>query len=1355
MYTLKGSDVVLDAKELPEDKPALHEKYLWGDLPQNAMDVSTITPRTSGSAAPLSFGQQEVWFLAQLMPDTPVYNKCVTVRMPGSLDVDALEQSLNELLRRHEAWRTSFPTVDGQPMQMIHPALLLKLPVVDLRYLPETEREVEALQLATEEAGHLFDLAHGPLLRATLIRLGDGEHRLFLTLHRIICDDVTIYQVFLPELHALYEAFSTGQPSPLPELPIQYADFAVWQRELLQGDVFASQLAYWKQHLVGAPMALELPTDRLRPPIPTYRGSMHQFELSKHLTDALRTLSSQEGVCLYITLVAAFKTLLHRYTGQDDLLTGTTTTGRKYSEIQELMGFFLNTLVLRTDMSGNPTFRELLGRVREVTLEAHANEDVPFEYLVKELQRKRELGLQPFFQVLLTLEPPLPTLPSGWTLTQMDVQTDTSQFDLSLILQDRSEGLIGRFEYSTDLFDAASIERMVGHWQTLLKGIVAAPEQRLMQLPLLTEAERQQLLVEWNATQTSYPKERCVYQLFEDQVERTPDAVALVFERQRLTYRELNAQANQLAHHLRQMGVGPEVRVGLCMERSLEMLVSLLGIFKAGGVYVPLDPTYPSERLTFMLRDAEVAVLLTKTPLLSLLAEQTSAVLCLDTEWPAIADARTDNPVREVQGDHLAYLIYTSGSTGRPKGVAVTHHNLWHSTQARLSYYHEPVTRFLLLFSIAFDTSLAAIFWTLCQGGTLLLPKETVLQDPFQLTTLIEQQQPSHLMSVTSLYTSLLELAEPQQLGALRAVIVGGERCPRELVEHHWKRLPHCALFNEYGPTEATVWSTVYRCEVQERRGSIPIGRPIANMQVYVLNESLQPMPIGAMGELYVGGAGVARGYLNQPELTAERFVPNPFSKEPGGRLYKTGDLVRYLPDGNIEFLGRIDHQVKIHGFRIELGEIENVLRQHPGVRETVVVAGEDTPGDKRLVAYVVLSKEQSATVGDLQRHVMKQLPTYMIPSAFVLLEALPLTPNGKLDRRALPASDLTRGITEEPFVAPTLMVHYQLRAIWEELLGARPIGIRDNFFDVGGHSLLATRLVDRIKQVFRKKLPLSTLFTAPTIEQLADVLLREEDIDTNSRAPLVAVQLGKSKRPFFFFNGDGYGGAFYCFNLARDLGTDQPFYVLEPHRYQFDDLQALPSFEAMVAAHIEPLRTVQPEGPYLLGGFCGGGLVAFELARQLHAAGQAVDLLALIEPGVASTRLRLSRSFISRIANLLRLSPDKQLDCFLYLRHLAKFLLYSSYRNLPHVSLFPTTEALRQDGSNILAWVAAPYIPREYPGKVTFLWASEGPYRRVEWLKVAKEEGEVQPLLFGVYHTLLDSLIFLLPLPSPIPQKA
>src|SRR6266567_3208116 len=1094
---------MLDITKLSDARRTLLEKYLRGNLPQSATPGQIIPRRTAAGYAPLSFGQQQLWLLAQLTPNTPVYNECVTIHMPGSLDVPALEQGLSEFIRRHEIWRTSFPVVDGLPVQVVHPSLKLTLPVVDLRHLPEAEREAEALQVVTEKARVLFDLSAVPLLRPTLVHFNDEEHRLFLTLHHIIFDGVAIYQVFLPELRTLYEAFSSGQPSPLPELPIQYGDYAQWQRERLQGDVFAEQLAYLKHQLADAPTTLELPTDHPRPPVQTHRGSMRPFGLSRRLTDELKALSRQQGVTLYMTLVAAFKTLLYRYSEQEDMLVGTATAGRKHSEMLGMMGFFLNTLVLRTDLSGNPTFRTLQQRVREVILEALAHQDIPFEYLVKELQPERNLGQNPLFQALITLEPPLPVLPSGWTLTQMDVRVGTSKFDLYLELDDRPEGLIGRFMYNTDLFDASTIERITGHWQTLLEAIVRDPNQRIADLPLLREQEQEQLLVGWNATNTAFPENKPVHQIFEEQAQRRPEAVALVFDEQTMTYGELNRRANQLAHRLRRLGVveGAETRVGLCMDRSLEMVVSLPGILKAGGAYVPLDPSYPRERLAFMLQDTQAPVLLTQAKLLDLLPGDEDAinrvptVICLDGQDTGIEQEPIENlPQSATQAKNLAYVMYTSGSTGRPKGVEIRHFSITRLLFG-IDYAHLDETQTVLhMAPISFDASTFEVWGALLHGGRCILYPERV-PTPKSMGALIRKHAVTTLWLTASLFNTMIDEA-PEELRGVKQLLTGGEALSVTHIRRALRQLPGTRLINGYGPTETTTFACCYPipADLSETLRSIPIGRPIGNTQVYV-----------------VPGQG------------------------------------------------------------------------------------------------------QHVTMAQMRQHLKVHLPEYMIPADFIVLESLPLTPNGKLDRQALPTPESARRTVGENYVAPKLMIHHQLIAIWEELLNRQPIGITDNFFHVGGHSLLAARLVGRIEQIFGKKIALSTLFAGPTIEQLAQAIQQRIDADEgSSRAAIIAVQMGKAgQRPFFYLHGDYMGGAFYCFTLARGLGAEQPFCALEP--YKFNGLRIPPTIKEIAAAHIEALRAIQPKGPYLLGGFCNGGLMAYEMARQLRAAGESLDMLLLI----------------------------------------------------------------------------------------------------------------------------------------------
>jgi surfactin family lipopeptide synthetase A len=924
-------------------------KQIEANRQNQSLLAPAIQPVAKDQPLSLSYAQERLWFLAQLEPSIPVYNEPFTIRFPDAIDIDALEQAISKMIGRHDSLRTRFITVEGQPFQIIDLPSPFHLRVVDLRQLPLEQREPEALQIATLEAKQPFNLATERLLRATLIQLADDDYRLFVTMHHIIIDGISLFNVFLPELAALYEAIVQDQPSPLADLPTQYADFAVWQRQWLQGEALLHHLDYWKQQLGGELPTLQLPTDHSRLVNRSFQGARQCLALSKSLTEALRALSQQEGVTLYMVLLAAFNALLYRYTGQDDVVIGTVSAGRNKSEIENAIGFFLKTLVLRTDLSGFPSFRQLLTRVREVSLDACTHEDLPFEQLVEALQLDRNLNHNPLFQVAFVLEPPIPSLSCGWTVSQLDIQTDTAKFDLTLELDERPEGIIGRFEYNTDLFDDETIARMVGHFQTLLKSIVANPEQRITELPLLTEPERHQLLVEWNNTKTEYLQNKCIYQLFEEQVERSPDAIAVVFENEHLTYQELNARANRLAHYLQTLGVNPEVLVGICVERSLEMIIGILGILKAGGAYVPLDPAYPSERLAFILEDAAVAVLLTQSQLAQRLPAYSTQRVYLDQDWKDIAQQSQENLTQHMKVDNLAYVIYTSGSTGTPKGVLVEHQGVvnlvcWHQEAFAIS----PTDRTTQLAGFAFDASVWEIWSCLTAGASLYIANEQIRLSPLQLQAWLIANNITVSFLPTALAETILPLDWARDV-ALRVLLTGGDK----LQCYPTSSIPF-KVVNNYGPTENTVVTTSGLVPANGHADASPcIGKTIANTQLYILDRHLQTVPVGVPGELHIGGDGLARGYLNRPDLTQERFIPNPFSNEAGSRLYKTGDLARYLPDGNIEFLGRIDHQVKIRGFRIELGEIETALTQHPDVREAVVTVREDMPGDKRLAAYI------------------------------------------------------------------------------------------------------------------------------------------------------------------------------------------------------------------------------------------------------------------------------------------------------------------------------------------------------------------------------------------------------------------
>ena len=1071
------SQLMEQIAQLSPEKRALFELKLKEKLPGASHKTNGIR-REQRTTAPLSFTQQRFWFLDQLEPELPIYNEWTAVRLNGSLDIAVLEQSINELVRRHEALRTTFALRDGQPVQMIAPMLTVPLLLIDLQGLPKTERWDEAERLAREETQRPFDLARGPLFRVKLFRMDKQEHILLLSFHHIVIDAWSA-TILYRELGSLYASFLQKQPSPLPELPVQYTDFAVWQREWLQSKAFASQLAYWQKQLADL-SPLQLPIDRSRPHKQSYRGAQQPIQFSASLIKSLNALSQQAGASLFMTLLAAFQTLLHRYTGQDDIVVGSPIAGRNRPEIEGLIGCFTNTLTLRADLAGNPTFRTLLSRVRTTVLDALAHQELPFEKLVEELRPERDLRSTPLFQVMFVFNNTALNFDQfgAVQVTPVAIESTIARFDLTLSVIEFETGWRALLEYNTDLFDPATIERMVGHFQTLLVGIVADPEQRLAELPLLTAAERHQLLVEWNATASDYPKEKCLHQLFEEQVARTPEAEALVFEDQRLTYRELNARANQLAQHLQMLGVGPETTVGVCLERSVEMMVGLLGILKAGGAYVPLDPGYPAERVAFMLEDGKPLVLLTQAALLATVPETAAQVICLDRDWRTIAQQPATNPASNVSAANLAYILYTSGSTGRPKGVEIEHHSVvalldW----TRQVFTQEEIAGTLASTSICFDLSVFEIFVPLCRGGKVILA-----QNALHLPTLPAAAEVTLINTVPSAMTELVRnRAVPS---GVKVVNLAGEPLKNALVQQVYQQAGVQRVFNLYGPSEDTTYSTFALVE-QGVTSEPTIGRPIANSQVYILDSQLQPVPLGVIGELCIGGEGLARGYRNRPALTEEKFIPDPFAHS--GRLYRTGDLARYLPDANIKFLGRRDNQVKLRGFRIELGEIETVLCQHPNVQEAVVVVREDMPGDQRLVAYITTNGDRRDSLETtLCDHLRRTLPYYMIPSTFVLLDALPLTPNGKVDRRALPAPAATERSLADDFTPPSTPTEERVAAIWRAVLRLEQVGIHDDFFALGGHSLLATQVISRCREAFQIEIALLSLFEEPTIAGLA-----------------------------------------------------------------------------------------------------------------------------------------------------------------------------------------------------------------------------------------------------------------------------
>ena len=1374
MATEQSSSDLNDRIAAPSPtKRAILEKQLLSR--KRAPKRQSIPRRPEPGPCELSFAQQRLWFLDRLERNSPLYNISRAVRLHGKLNHEVLRKSLETIIHRHESLRTRFVAEEGHPVQLVTDDWSLDVPLIDLCQLSTDARENSAARLIRTEFATPFNLSLDLMLRATILRFGPEEHILVMVVHHIASDGWSMGVLFR-ELTLLYDTYLTGRPSPLPQLPIQYSDFASWQRGWLQGETLQSQLDYWQKQLDGVSTGLELPLDRPRPALPSSRGATETAVISQSLADAVRALSRQEGASLFMTLLAAFQTLLQRYTGQDDIALGSVIAGRLRSEVESLIGFFVNTLVLRSDLSGNPTFRQLLARVREVCLSAYANQDIPYEKLVEELQPERSLNRNPFFDVMFALQnaPRHDLVLHGLTTSRMRISGEVSEFDLTFTMLELAEGqLVARCDYNGDIFDASTIRRLIGHWETLLTNIVANPDQRIGDLELLLPNERHQLLHVWNDTAMDFPDDRCFHQLFEAQVEKAPFGIAVVFEDQQITYGELNVRANQLAHFLMSKGVGPDVLVGICLERSLEMVVALLAILKAGGAYVPLDPTYPRERLSFMLRDCRAPVLLTQTELANTLEQSAAKMICIDAIGNLLATYSCQNPVRqgnEIPAHHpvqskqgspanqphqataeertrsnaasvipagdsrgreaaaagdeprpsgstpcepssanLAYAIYTSGSTGKPKGVEISHRALVNLlTAMRHLIQVDEQDELMAVTTLSFDIAALELFLPLTVGARVEIVSREVAADGGQLSAKLQQSGVTLMQATPATWRILLEVGWPGS-GRLR-ILCGGESMPTDLAE---RLLTRCGkLWNVYGPTETTIWSCAHLVESVE--GPISVGRPLGNTQVYLLDAHMHPVPIGVPGEMYLGGAGLARGYLKRAELTAERFVRHPFAGHGQDRLYKTGDLARYRPDGTIEFLGRVDHQVKLRGHRIELGEIDSLLLQHSGVRQAVVHMRTDKSGDERLVAYVVPS-DSPTTFPELREHLERKLPGYMVPSAFVELDALPLTPNGKTDRAALP-------IPESPHpkvgvVAPRNVVELRLVELWKTVLELEQISVTDNFFDLGGHSLLAVRLFAKIELCFGRFLPLASIFKAPTIEKLA-AMINNERMNLGFRC-LVPLRETGSNPPLFCVSGlDTY--VFHDF--TEHFGANQPLYGLQ-FRGLDGHSEPLRRIEDIAAEFVDELRSVQPAGPYHLFGHCFGGLVAYEMAQQLTDQKEPIALLAMCDTTFRGSTFQLPWATRSMLQTRDFLTGDaKQRAKFIkrsltrYKTRIKQLFVSPLERQRPDAQLPLEQRLVRLRGANMQARLG--YQPQPYSGNVLLLRSSK-PSRHWRYRKV------------------------------------
>ena len=1091
----KRDELQMRRAVLSGTKQALLEKRLRWDEKSHTT-TQTIPKRPAEALVPLSFAQQRLWFLDQLDGHSGAYNISLAVRLLGRLNREHLQRSLDILVQRHESLRTVFVEEQESPIQQINPAEQVALPYIDLQFFAQEQRTLQLQTILTQESLRPFQLEKGPLLRTALIQLAGEEHILLVCMHHIITDGWS-QSIFFRELSSIYSALLAEKPLSLLDLPIQYADFALWQRSF-QSKTLEDEEAYWRQQLAGV-QPLELPTDYIRPARRNFKGARQTLLLSKDLSTHLKLLSQQSETTLFMVLLAAFQIMLSRYSGQSDIAVGTSIANRTYEELEGVIGCFANTLVLRADLSGEPTYLNLLEQVKRVALEAYAHQNLSLEKVVEILQPERDLSRSPLFQVMFILQNMPAVLPmmTGLVVQPLDHETVTTKFDLTLSVANTPDGLLCDMEYDVELFMEQKIQRMFKHWQTILEEVVKNPDQRISAIALLSPEERRQQLYTWNATQAAFPRDACIHELFSLQASQTPDAIAIYTENQALSYAVLHLRVQRLASYLRQQGVRSGVLVGLCLERSAEMLVAMLGILGAGGAYIPLDPSYPRDRIQFMLADSQAPLLLTEERFCQFFSHFTGQIVCLPLPAKNQLEATQELDL-SYQNMPLqpAYVIYTSGSTGRPKGTMITHRSV---VNFLVSMSQRPgITSqdcILAITSISFDISVLEVLLPLVIGASVHLVSREVAADGEALLTLLDQSR-STIMQATPASWRLLLAAGWNGEHPLKA-FCGGEELSLAMARNI--RMRTSELWNMYGPTETTIWSMIE--QVTDAPDSVTIGRPIANTQVYLLDQFMQPIPISVSGELYIGGDGLAYGYLSRPDLTAERFVPDPFHPQVGQRLYRTGDLARYRADGRIEYLGRIDHQVKLRGFRIELGEIEACLQEHPAIRQCVALVREDRSQERYLVAYLQAASSQQLSLQELRAYLSKTLPSYMIPSHFLWMEVFPLTPNGKIDRKALPLPTDIGPLASKNWVAPRTPLEEELSQIWADILGIERIGVEDNFFELGGHSLLSIRLITQIRRAFQIDLPLVALFDAPTVAELAllieDLFLTEiEQLD-------------------------------------------------------------------------------------------------------------------------------------------------------------------------------------------------------------------------------------------------------------------
>jgi amino acid adenylation domain-containing protein len=1197
-------------KELEERLSALSPeqiKSLVARLGKNSAPANARARRVErepGEQHPLSHAQKRLWFLSQLAPESRAFNNpgALRARTTVPLDRELFERSINEVGRRHEILRTTFHSVDGNPVQVVHEEMRLTVGWEDISHLPPAEREVEAERIAISEGRQVFDLATGPLFAMKVLRLDDLDYVLLITSHHIISDGWSM-GMLSTESAFIYAALANKRAHDLPRPEFQYVDYVYWEQDWMKNEKFRERLDYWKEKLRAEPEPLWLPTDRPRPPVMSDAGSIEKLTLAPEVAESLRSLASREGVSLFQLLIAAFTTLLYRYTGQEEIVVGTSMANRNRREFQNVMGLFINTLPVRTRITGDETFRDYLREMQATCLDALQHQEVPFEKLVEELNPTRSLNAHPLFQVMFVQQnvPALYVVP-GMKLELLKVDYQTAKFDLNLWVEELNDELLLTLHYSRDLFDAATVKRILAHYQTILQSIVREPDCAIKYLNYFSDQERDFVLNSRVAAKDIPAADTSFDRRFESQVEATPDAAAVECPDERLTYRELNSRANRVARHLQSLGVADDNIVALLLERDARAVTAMLGIMKAGGAYLPLDPSHPSARVEWLLSDSGAGVLVTEErfrPLVEPLSADLLGrrIVYLDTDWETIARNSDENLERESQGEQLAYVIYTSGTTGMPKGVCVEQRNLvnycdavWREMKLAAGDRLATVT------SLAADLGNTMIFPPLAHGGCVVVVPQVLTTDARLLADHFERNPVDCLKIVPSHLRALLDTDRARHIFPEKLLVLGGEASSNDLVERVRATGARCRILNHYGPTECTVGALTYEVADsrarETRSGAPPVGFPLAGCKAYVLDAEMQPVPVGVGGELYLGGACVARGYLNSPDQTAARFMPDPFNANAGTRFYRTGDRARMLEDGAIEFLGRVDRQIKIRGFRVELSEIENVLRRHADVDDAVLLPPEETDPKQQLIAFVQPTPDAPNDAAALKDHLRQFLPSYMIPASLVFLETIPLTANGKIDYRALPR--FTAVNIETFYTPPRDQIELELAHIWQELLGVERVGVTDNFFELGGHSLIAVQLLTRINEKFDRKLPLASLFEHGTIEGLAG-LIRGEGSPAQS-TPLVLIREGSGQQLFFVHPA---GGNVLCYyELARALGDGFAFYGLQAASHDDGVASRDISIGALARQYLDAIPEAREGEPPVFGGWSMGALVAFEMAR-------------------------------------------------------------------------------------------------------------------------------------------------------------